>query len=44
MEQCQICLVSKGKATNVGLYMPLHILTQPWSGVSIDFVLGLPCT
>ena len=44
VSRCRVCQLAKGNAFNAGLYLPLPIPTQPWTHVSMDFILGLPRT
>ncbi|XP_039121090.1 uncharacterized protein LOC120257866 [Dioscorea cayenensis subsp. rotundata] len=43
-QRCRICQISKGDATNAGLYMPLPVPSQPLTNISMDFVIGLERT
>ncbi|GKC12050.1 transposon ty3-I gag-pol polyprotein [Tanacetum coccineum] len=44
IKRCVVCQEGKGKSKNIGLYMPLLVPESPWVDISMDFVLGLPCT
>ena len=44
VKKCLECLRAKSKAKPHGLYTPLPIHTQPWTDISMDFIVGLPRT
>jgi hypothetical protein len=41
---CILCCTNKPNNRKQGLYHPLHVPTQPWESISMDFVGGLPTT
>jgi hypothetical protein len=43
-EKCITCKQAKSKLKPHGLYTPLPIPSEPWTNISMDFVLGLPRT
>ena len=43
-ETCIMCKQAKSKLKPHGLYTPLPIPSEPWTDISMDFVLGLPRT
>jgi hypothetical protein len=44
MARCTTCQKAKSRLNPHGLYMPLLVPSVPWEDISMDFVLGLPCT
>ncbi|KAF7835788.1 Transposon Ty3-I Gag-Pol polyprotein [Senna tora] len=42
--KCIACKQAKSKYMPHGLYTPLPVPTEPWTDISMDFVLGLPRT
>ncbi|GKB76291.1 RNA-directed DNA polymerase, partial [Tanacetum coccineum] len=44
VKRCVVCQEGKGKAQNIGLYMPLPVPESLWVDILIDFVLGFPRT
>jgi hypothetical protein len=43
-EKCITCKHAKSKLKPHGLYTPLPIPSEPWTDISMDFLLGLPRT
>jgi hypothetical protein len=42
--RCTTCQKAKSHLNPHDLYMPLLVPSAPWTGISMDFVLGLPRT
>ena len=42
--RCSTCTIGKLTKQNSGPYLPLPVANSPWQEVSLDFILGLPCT
>ena len=42
VSSCITCLQAKSTSKPHGLYTPLPIPHEPWTHISMDFVLGLP--
>ena len=42
--QCFKCKEAKSRSQPNGLYTPLNVPNEPWTDISMDFVLGLPKT
>ena len=41
---CTTCQKAKSRLHPHDLYMPLPVPSVPWEDISMDFVVGLPCT
>lgn len=41
VERCRVCQHLKGNSSNVGLYLPLPISTQPWTNINMYLFLDL---